>query len=316
MNFTVANLRNKKVVLTATQDTISLNGEKLNVTEMACADCTLKKEHFNLVLKLEAPWNKKDVLFLDSKSWVKESKNDDDDEAAIERIRNPIVKMLADVASSIMISHMSEESSFQGRMEGTFDMAKIYVTSTAIISPTVKVYIPTGTIRYVFFERMSSYQKNFDLTFAGIKSVHQINAVNRKEFYRKVLNNIVKKYEMNYYEGGPDPLPWNQLLKAKQRENKTWQEMIDTYLQLEEVEEEEASSDWEDESEDEEEDDDDDFDACVDEEEEEEEEIEEESESDDDDFERDEDGYLTSPQGPHDDEDSDCDEPPAKKTKH
>ena len=308
MNFTVANLRNKKVVLTTKQDIISLNDEPLNVTELAYAECSLKKEHFNLVLKLEKPWNKKSVLFLDSKSWVKESKNDSDDDAAIKRIQEPIHKFISLMSNAVLIQEMTEKASFQGRMEGTFDMAKVYVTNTAIISPDVKKYISTGNVEYVFFERMSSYQKNFDLTFVEGSSCHRIDAINRKEFYRNILKNIVQEYGLKHYEGGPDPLPWNQLVRTKVQEKKSWQEMVDTYLQLEEEEEEEECSDWEDESEEEEEDDDDEFDDCVDEEEEEEDQFDEESESEDE-FERDEDGYLK------DNDDSDYEQPPAKKTR-
>lgn len=313
MNFTVANLRNKKVVLTTKQDIVSLNEEKLNVTELAYAKCSLKKEHFNLILKLETPWNKKSVLFLDSKSWVKESKNDNDDEDAIERIQEPIMKFISLITGSVLVQEMTEKASFQGRMEGTFDMARVYVTNTAIISPDVKKYIPTGNIDYVFFERMSSYQKNFDLTFVEGSKCYRVDAINRKEFYRTILKNIVQEYGFKYFEGGPDPLPWGQLIKTKEREKKSWQEMIESYLQVEEEGDEEDCSDWEDESEEEDDDDDDDeFDDCVDEEEEEEEDGEFESESEDE-FERDDTGYLVT--SDNEEDDSDYDEPPPKKAK-
>ena len=86
MIFTCANLRNKKCNVkveggdgTSSLKKIYLNEEELKVDKIRFVDCSLTKEHVNIVLFLSEAYKKKKELFLEY-SWLQNNKKMDDED--------------------------------------------------------------------------------------------------------------------------------------------------------------------------------------------------------------------------------------------
>lgn len=285
MNFTCANLRNKKCVIkvsggdgTSSLNKLYLNDEELHYDKIRFVECSLSKEHVNVVILLSQEYKKKKELFLEY-SWLQHNKKMEDEERV--EVANEECCVLFDKLPSFL--KVADEESFEGRFDGTYDMGKVYNAGDYLLCPTTKKILDLNTVDAVYFERMSSYQKNFDITFCyGENSTTSIFTVNRKKYY-KVVQGMLEKKEV--YEGGPDPLPMPGMLKVKKEQKLTWKQLSDMFLGSEDQEADDGSSDWSEgsEEEDDEEDDDAEFDNLVEEEEEEIEGEVSESESEDED---------------------------------
>ena len=283
MIFTCSNLRNKKCNIKVDGEKVYLNEEELKIQTVGLIECSLTKEYVNVVLLLSEKYKKKTELFLEY-SWLHNNKKMEDEER-VEKA-NKDCTVLFDKIACFFKCDSNTENTFEGRFDGTYDMSTIYNAGLFLVAPSTKTILHFTKIKSVFFERMASYQKNFDLTL-GLKddTVISIYTINRKKFY-KVVKEMFKEWEQ--YEGGPDPLPWPTILRTMQSEKLNWKQVADLFIGSEEADDEVGCSDWAEESEEEDEEDDDaEFDELVDEDEEEDE-IEEVSEDDDDDEEEEE----------------------------
>ena len=281
MIFTCANLRNKKCEIKVGGDdeksSILLNDEEIKVKTISLIECSLTKEYVNVVVFLSEQYKKKHELFLEY-SWLQNNKKLDDEDR-VEKANKDCI-LLFDKLSCFSKCDMHSSNNFEGRFDGTYDMATIFNVGHYLVSPTTKTLLDLKKVNALFFERMASYQKNFDITFGLTdNTVSSIFTINRKTFY-KVVKSMFN--ELPQYEGGPDPLPWPQILKTMKSDNLSWKEVSDMFLGGDEEADEDGSSDWSEGSE-EEEDDDEEFDNMVDEEEEEdEEEVSEDDEEEED----------------------------------
>ena len=283
MIFTCSNLRNKKCNIKVDGEKVLVNEEEVKVQTIRLIECSLTKEYVNVVLFLSEKYKKKTELFLEY-SWLHNNKKMEDEER-VEKA-NKDCTVLFDKLDCFLKCNSGPENTFEGRFDGTYDMSIIYNTGHFLVSPTTKTVLPLGELKSVFFERMASYQKNFDLTF-GLRdeTVISIYTINRKKFY-KVVKDMFKEWEQ--YEGGPDPLPWPSILRTMKSEKLNWKQVADLFIGGEEADDDDGSSDWSEGSEEEDEEDDDaEFDELVDEDEEEDE-VEEVSEDDDDEEEEEE----------------------------
>lgn len=268
MNCVCSNLRNKKVLLESQESSLYLNKEKIDLECVFFQNCSGTYEFFEVVLQLKSPWNKKNVIFLNS-SWLKKASKSLED--------NELIDNLNDLGSSILKEYNPIElevgKSFQGRVEGTFEMTSVYFINKCLIAPGVRLFKSLHTLEAVFFERMASYQKDFDLTFCMGNEVLTVNSVTRKLFYKTVKSLFTE----NVYEGGPEPLQWPTLLKEKKKHNLSWAD-IHAKFGADDEEEDDEDSDWSEESQ--EDDDDAEFDEAVEDISEESDAFEEESDDD------------------------------------
>jgi len=86
MIFTCSNLRNKKCNIkvhggdgTSSIHKIKLNDEELFVEKIRFVECSLRKEHVNVVLILSQDYKKKSSLFLEY-SWLQHNKKLEDED--------------------------------------------------------------------------------------------------------------------------------------------------------------------------------------------------------------------------------------------
>ena len=290
MLFTCANLRNKKceikVDLNNDSPKIFLNDEEIMVDKIRFVECSLTKEHVNVVLLLSKEYKKKKELFMEH-SWLQHNKKLEDDER-VETSNKECCMLFEKLHDFKKIS--TDDPHFEGRFDGTYDMADIFDSGDFLLCPGTKQIVDLSKVDAVFFERMSSYQKNFDVTLAHKDdSTTSIFTINRKKYFN-LLRQMVKGKEI--YEGGPDPLPWAIMLKTKKEKNLSWKELSNLYIASNGGDEEDESSDWS-EGTDDETDDDAEFDEAIEDVEEEEEVTEEEEEEEEDVTDEEEEEYFT-----------------------
>ena len=132
--FTCSNLRNKKCDLKVEKNSISINNEIINVTKAFYLKCSLKREHATFIFLLSDPYAKKSELFLEL-SWLQNNKKMED-EARVNLVNNKCTALFEN--SEINIVEINEDNCFEGRIEGTYDLADIFKINDYLISPASK----------------------------------------------------------------------------------------------------------------------------------------------------------------------------------
>ena len=301
MKFKQTNNSNKSVELSNKEGVLFLDGEKLEIKQKYFTPCSGSCPEATLTLLLNNKVNGTDVLFLE-KQWDY-NHNGEDDRPIINKLNDSIVE-LAQPTQDVL-------KSFEARPDGSFDTSTVYVSKTHILCPLSKSIYDLNAVDAVFLERVSSYTRSFDVTLVfpvdsrGKHATFQFSAIDRK----KNLN-LVKDMFKTAYETGPDPIPWNLLLRKKKDENLSWDD-VHKLLEDGQEEEEDEEDDWKPGETDEEETDEEEYDY-PDEEELEDEETDSDTETG---LEGNED-YDNWEENDDSDDDSDDDEPPKKKKKH
>lgn len=253
--FSISNLRNKKCTLRVENSTLYINDDAVKDKNIWILPCSLSSEFVSVIVQLEEKYLKKTTLFLEH-SWLKNYKKIKEDEDKVDSA-NLFVKTLLENKETTTIE---DENEIEGRFDSVFDMSYIYKCGTWLISPTVRMLVDLSKLETVVFERMASYQKNFDITLCfSDNSTQQILTVERKTYYK-----ICKEIFTGALEGGPDPLNWQVILREKKRQNISWKETLKMFLQTDETDVDDGGSEWEGNSESEE-DDDEDLEDLVDE---------------------------------------------------
>ena len=305
MKFKQTNKSNKSVELSNKDGDLYLDDKKLEIKQKYFTPCSGSCPEATLTLLLNNKVNGTDVLFLE-KQWDY-NHNGEDDRPVINKLNDSIVE-LVQPSNDVL-------KSFEARPDGSFDTCMVYVSKTHILCPLSQSIYDINAVEAVFFERVSSYTRSFDVTLIfpvdsrGKHNTFQFSAVDRK----KNLN-LVKDMFKTAYETGPDPIPWALLLKKKKDENLSWDD-LHKLLEDGQGEDEDEEDDWKPgETDEEEETEDEEFDYPSEEEFDEDED--EETDSDDEPGLEGNEDYDNWEENDDSDEDSDDDEPPKKKKKH
>tara|TARA_B100000674_G_scaffold183219_1_gene148378 strand:- start:2146 stop:3063 length:918 start_codon:yes stop_codon:yes gene_type:complete len=284
--FSISNLRNKKCTLRVENSTLYINDDAVKDKNIWILPCSLSSEFVSVIVQLEEKYLKKTTLFLEH-SWLKNYKKIKEDEDKVDSAN----KFVNTLFENKEISMIDDENEIEGRFDSVFDMSSVYKCGTWLISPSVRILVDLSNLENVVFERMASYQKNFDITFCfSDNTTQQLLTVERKTYY-----NVCKTIFTDIMEGGPDPLNWPIILREKKRQKLSWKETLKMFLQTDESDLDDVGSEWDGNSESEEDDDEEELDNLVDEddvssfaetESDEEEESEEEESDEEDVFER------------------------------
>lgn len=254
--FSISNLRNKKCTLRVENSTLYINDDAVKDKNIWILPCSLSSEFVSVIVQLEEKYLKKTTLFLEH-SWLKNYKKIKEDEDKVDSA-NKFVNTLLENKETSMID---DENEIEGRFDSVFDMSSVYKCGTWLISPSVRILVDLSNLENVVFERMASYQKNFDITFCfRDNTTQQLLTVERKTYY-----NVCKTIFTDIMEGGPDPLNWPIILREKKRQKLSWKETLKMFLQTDESDLDDVGSEWEGNSESEEDDDDEELDNLVDE---------------------------------------------------
>jgi hypothetical protein len=167
------------------------------------------------------------------RSWLNKPLIKSDDDLAVVTELNKAMKDIGPKGVKVL------EEGFEGRVDRTFDQSTIWLEDSTILSPEAKLYMPLDKVDVVFFERLTSYTRSFDLTMVMGTSQFSISAIQRKK-YLKFIQEKLKGREV--YETGPDPIPWDAMFKRKKQDGLSWKELYEIITEQES--EEEEVSDW------------------------------------------------------------------------
>ena len=201
--------------------------------------CSLTSGDAYLTIQFgSAPKNDGKKVYFFRRNWLnKPITASDDDEAVVKELNyglSSIVKHPYSFGEPI-------NSGFEGRIDKTFEMSKIYDGGDVLISPQAKLFMEKKNIDAVFLERLTSYTRTFDATIIFGDSKLGISSIQRK----KDIKYVKKTFrDVGCYETGPDPLPWNDMFKRKRQDKLRWDQLHTIITEVDD-ESEDDSSEWE-----------------------------------------------------------------------
>lgn len=276
-------MKKRKGELTHNKETNKLqwNGQDFDSQDIYYVPSSLTDEFVELMIT--RPGQK--PLYI-KKTWLSKDTDDIDEVTTLN-------STTLDIINKVNITVQLLGENVDARLDGSTSMSKLYFNTKELVCPE-KYYVQNASdIDVVFYERVTSYTKTFDISLVlktGKVKTH--SCVNRKLLTK--FSDWAKANELKVFQTGPDPLPWGQIFKLKKTDDLTWKD-IDEMLNPE-ISEDDDESEYELS----EEEDDDDYDSA--DFEDEEEDLGEETEEDEYDY----------PSG----DDEDDYEPPTKKHKN
>lgn len=234
MKLTCTSIKNKLTELTHKDNKIFLDGNEIaNIKKIYFYPCALNRGDAHLIMLLNEPHMGKTSYFF-RRNWLsKPLKKSDDDVQVVTELNDAIAKFSTDV--------LTYDQSFEGMVDKTWEMTDIFITEEGVLSPVAKLYKSFKYIDAIFFERLTSYTRTFDIALVSGHSKLGISAVHRK----KSLQNIKDSLSSfpNLYETGPDPLPWDQLFKRRKNDGADWGDLHKLVSKTQDGEQDEES-DW------------------------------------------------------------------------
>ena len=240
MNLTCTTYKNKSVTLKKTENALYMDDIELkDIKKTYFFPCSLTSGDAYLTIQFgSAPKNDGKKVYFFRRNWLnKPITASDDDEAVVKELNyglSSIVKHPYSFGEPI-------NSGFEGRIDKTFEMSKIYDGGDVLISPQAKLFMEKKNIDAVFLERLTSYTRTFDATIIFGDSKLGISSIQRK----KDIKYVKKTFrDVGCYETGPEPLPWNDMFKRKRQDNLTWDQLHTIITEVDD-ESEDDSSEWE-----------------------------------------------------------------------
>lgn len=225
----------------------------LHVAEIHFFPATLTNEYAQFMVVLNGDFKKKKYLTFKSQSWLVGVSDDADDDKAVEKLNNKVLSLLNQL--EVKPYCHNDDLSVHARIHGTTVMNPLTFGSSSILCPNCTYYLKQSDIDVIFCERVTSYTKSFDLTFVlKNKTVHTHSCIDRKR-----INELKKWATIQFFETGPDPIPWKQMFNYQK--DSSWKEIHELITAVPSDDDDDDDEWVEDEDWDEE---DDDFDEYVD----------------------------------------------------
>lgn len=244
MKFTCTTYKNKIVELKEKEGTLYMDNIALDIKKTYFFPCDLSHGDAHLAIHFNTPPKKDDKkVYFFRRNWLNKpitKRKNDDDEATVNEL-NSAIHELALSGEGYVHCSIDQQVGFEGRIDKTFDLSKIYSTDEVVISPQGKLFLEMKNIDAVFLERLTSYTRSFDLTFVYGDSTLSVSTIQRKQYLKLIKKVFAKK---GCYETGPDPLPWGDMFKRKKADNLSWNDIHEILTNVEDVTEDE-SSEWE-----------------------------------------------------------------------
>jgi hypothetical protein len=242
MDLTCTTYKNKTVTLKKTENALYMDNTELkDVKKMYFFPCSLTTGDAHLVIQFgSAPKGDGKTVYFFRRNWLnKPITTSDDDDAVVKELNHAICETYSGLGYDDQ--SFDQSTGFEGRVDKTFEMSKIYDGGDVLVGPHAKLFMEKKNIDAVFLERLTSYTRTFDVTIIRGDSKLGISTVQRKKHF----NYVKETFKDNgCYETGPDPLPWNDMFKRKQQDNLTWKELHKIISEVDE-ESEDDSSEWE-----------------------------------------------------------------------
>lgn len=233
MKFTCTNLR-KTETLGYESDTLKFGKDELKTNRVYYFPASLTEEHAQLFVLVDGLFQKKNVLHFKSQSWLAGISDDTEDQVAVDSLNFDVEQRLKDLVSC------DKDLTLPARVHKTTHMSPTIFREGEVLSPEGLYYRKIKDIDVIFCERVTSYTKTFDLTVVlrdGKVETH--SCMDRRSLGD--LEAWASKNSVEFYQTGPDPLPWKQMFSN--HKDKSWKEINDMLNHV--SSEEDDESDWE-----------------------------------------------------------------------
>lgn len=233
MKFTCTNLR-KTETLGYESDVLKFGKNELKAKRVYFFPASLTEEHAQLFVLVDGLFQKKSVLHLKSQSWLTGIEDDTEDQVAVDALNFDVQECMKDMTSC------EKDLTLPSRVHKTTHMSPTIFREGEILSAEGLYYRESKDIDVIFCERVTSYTKTFDLTVVlknGKVETH--SCMDRKSL--KQLEEWASKNTIEFYQTGPDPLPWKQMFSY--HKDQSWKEINDLLNHVSSDEDE--GSDWE-----------------------------------------------------------------------
>lgn len=233
MKFTCTNLRKTDTLEHKDEKLFFLNSE-IPKKQVYLFPASLTEEHAQLFVLVDGTYQKKEVLHFKSQSWLAGISDDTEDQVAVDALNFEVEQLVKDFVTC------AKDLVLPARVHKTTNMSDVVFRDKEVLSAEALYYRKTDAIEVIFCERVTSYTKTFDLTFvltSGKVETH--SCMERKRL--KEVEAWAAKNSVEFYQTGPDPLPWKQMFSY--HKDQTWKQINDLLNHV--SSEEEDGSDWE-----------------------------------------------------------------------
>jgi len=204
MKFTCTTLR--KTDSLTFDDKVSFGDVELAMGRLYYQGASLTREHAEYLIKLDVPHKKKDYLHFKSPSWLTGISDDIEDQYAVDNLNIETCRGI----------NCSESLEVSARVHKTTTMNPLLFRKGEILSMEPCYYREASDIDVIFCERISSYQKTFDLTIVlKDKSIETHSCVDRKRL--KDITAWSNANDIGLYQGSADPISmadWKVMFKS------------------------------------------------------------------------------------------------------
>lgn len=237
MKFTCTTNKNKQVELTQTDGKLFMDSKEIkNIKTTYFYPCALNRGDAHLIVLLDDGSGQNKTYFF-RRNWLSKPVKKMDDDVKVVNELNAAMQVYA----SDILTH---ENSFEGQFDKVWEMTDIFIVPEGILSPAAKIFKDFKYIDCVFFERVTSYTRSFDISLIFGDSKLGISAVNRKKSLQLIKDKLSSASDVtNVYETGPDPLPWDNLFRQRKNTGVSWQQ-IHEMVSNQEDDEFDNESDW------------------------------------------------------------------------
>lgn len=211
--------KNKTVDVIFKEEKIFLNEENLLSHKIYFVPATLTTEFAYVAIVLNDESMKKkygDCIFLKSSSWLKKQTDEENDTEIVEELNNNIKSYLKTNDMSIKV-----EAIPGSKME----QDDVFIVDKQALCPMLNFYFNFENVDVIFYERLTSYTKTFDITFVmKNKKRVSLSLVDRKQ-HLPTMDKYFEENKMEVVKTGPDPVDWNDAYERHFKYQLDWNQV-------------------------------------------------------------------------------------------
>lgn len=195
--------KNKTVDVIFKEENFFLNEENLLSHKIYFVPATLTTEFAYVAVVLNDESMRKkygECIFLKSSSWLKKQTDEENDTEIVEELNNNIKSYLKTNDLKIKV---------QAIPGSKMEQDDVFIVDNQALCPMLNFYFNFENVDVIFYERLTSYTKTFDITFImKNKKRVSLSLIDRKQ-YLPIMDKYFQENKMEVVKTGPDPVDWN-----------------------------------------------------------------------------------------------------------
>jgi hypothetical protein len=211
--------KNKTVDVIFKEENFFLNEENLLSHKIYFVPATLTTEFAYVAVVLNDESMRKkygECIFLKSSSWLKKQTDEENDTEIVEELNHNIKSYLKTNDLNIKV-----EAIPGSKME----QDDVFIVDNQALCPMLNFYFNFKNVDVIFYERLTSYTKTFDITFVmKNKKRVSLSLVDRKQ-YLSVMDNYFEENKIEVVKTGPDPVDWNDAYERHFQYKLDWKQV-------------------------------------------------------------------------------------------